>query len=324
MVYWPLLRCLLMSHAVAFAQALPPGNESSINPSKLGLSQDDDPRFSMEITYSDTPLPPTAVLMNAVELSARYAELDYLGRAPQRSGIVLPQFPQIDMAIVPAPPRRSIEVRLIMYTIYATMLDMVYGRSFNESEVEISWEGRVKGYVYFTPAGNDDFVTRRGRVKNWNVSESWSTSHVQEQLNSSFPPINVNFDWAPVYKPRGVSISPNDVFLLALGAIKVVAPYPMIAKVPAPFHIESVGVNANLQIYAQHGRMPRPVPPFFRYSHVLEAVRRIPGWQLARRRFAEFFCSVEVNGRSVGAILLEQGPFVPDPPHEQGGSVSSS
>ena len=55
---------------------------------------------------------------------------------------------------------------------------------------------------------------------------------------------------------------------------------------------------------------------------MLEAVRRIPGWQLARRRFAEFFCSVEVGGRSVGVILMEKGPF--DPRREEGEDFSSS
>ncbi|KAG7001893.1 hypothetical protein G7Y79_00030g064260 [Physcia stellaris] len=271
----------------------------------------------MNIVMSDTTLPPTALLMNAVELSARYAQLDFLGRTPQRSGIVLPQFPQVEIAVVPAAHSRSIEVRLIIYTIYATMLDMIYFKRFYESEVEISWEGRIKGYVYFTPSENAAFRPNL-QPQNPNSSTPDSTPHLQNQkLNSAPQPVNANFDWAPIYKPGGENIAPNDVFLLALGAIKVVAPFPTTDKVPGPFHIGSAGVNANLQIIMQHGRMPRPVPPFFRYSHIVEAVRRIPGWMLGRRRFAEFFCSVEVGGRSVGVLLMEKGPFNPD--LEEGG-----
>lgn len=322
MVSWLLLPSFLVGHAAAIAQAFPFGNDSTIEPSKLWLGDDDDPRFSMRVIMSDTTLPPTPLLMNAVELSARYAEMDYLGRTTQRSGIVLPQFPQVEIAVLPAPHSRSIEVRLIIYTIYATMLEMIFFKRFNECEVEINWEGRIKGYLYFTPPGNAAFRPSL-QPQNPNASTPNRTPHLpNQQLNSTPQPDNANFAWAPIYKPNGENIAPNDVFLLALGAIKVVAPFPTTEKVPGPFHIGSEGVNANLQIIMQHGRMPRPVPPFFRYSHVLEAVRRIPGWQLARRRFAEFFCSVEVGGRSVGVLLMEKGPF--DPRREEEGSLSAA
>ncbi|KAL8695015.1 MAG: hypothetical protein Q9224_003466 [Gallowayella concinna] len=298
-----------------------PNTDGPHKPSrKLQLRDEDDPRFSMEVTMSDTKLPATAVYMNAVELAAQYARMDFLGRATQRRGVVLPQFPQVEIAIIPAPPARSVEVRLIIYTIYGLILDMAYGKNFNESEVEVKWENEVKAYIYFTPpvdnspVANDDIMDLDSHLP--------ADAPLLRQTNSTTtPPANVAFDWSPIYKPNGELLHPEDVFLVVLGAIKVLAPHPETEKVPGPFHTGSDVVDANIQIYLQNRRVSRPTPPFFRYCHVLEAVRRIPGWQLERRRFAEFFCSIEVNRRPLGVLLLEKGTFIP-PLKEGNGNLS--
>ncbi|KAL8948288.1 MAG: hypothetical protein Q9222_005509 [Ikaeria aurantiellina] len=265
---------------------------------------------------SDTKLPPTAVLMNAVELSARYAEMDFLSRVPQRQGTVLATFPQIEIAVVPAPHARSVEVRLLIYTIYSLMIDMIFGKNFNESEVEVLWEGVVKAYVYFTlPLDTGSSVSDKGQELNVSVV---NTNRTQDDGNPLF-------DWKPIYKPNGVNLPPNDIFLLVLGAIKTIAPFSVNEKVPWPFHIGSDLVDANLQVYFENRRQPRPTPPFFRYGHALEAVRRIPGWQLLRRRFAEFFCEIDVSRRPVGVILVEKGPFIGSgAPAGESGNVSTS
>ncbi|KAL8764864.1 MAG: hypothetical protein Q9209_007848 [Squamulea sp. 1 TL-2023] len=279
---------------------------------------DDDARFSMHVSMSDTKLPPTPVLMNAVELCARYTEMNFLGRAPLRRGIVLPRFPQIEIAVLPAPPARSVEVRLLVYAIYSIIVDMIYDHSFYECEAEVSWENSVKAHVYFTlPV--DHVPSSNGQIRNIEPSMP-ANAAIAQQSTDITEPLTSSFEWQATYKPGGLNISPNDVFMLAFGAMKVIAPNPITDKVPGAFHVSSDFVDANLQVWLQNRRIPRPTPPFLRFTHVLEAVRRIPGWELERRRFAEFFCSVESNGRPLGLIMMEKGAFQPG----NGGNLSTS
>ncbi|KAI4231416.1 MAG: hypothetical protein L6R40_007738 [Gallowayella cf. fulva] len=315
---------LLFSSVALGTKNTPPFLRGAITSSHTAqVNDDDDPRFSMELTMSETKLPPTAVLMNSVELAARYCGMDYLGRVPQRHGIVLPQFPQIEIAVIPAPPASSVEVRLVLYTIYATILDMVYGNQFNESEAEVRWENRVKAHVYFTRPMDDRPGGASDRSMDLIIPASGNTTALPAMANNTNQPLDAVFDWAPLYKPGGVILYPNDVFILALGALKVIAPYSVTEKVGGPFHVGSEIVDANLQVWLQNRRMPRPSPPFLRYGHILEAVRRIPGWQLHRHRFAEFFCTIDVGRRAVGVVLLESGPFVPQLTRG-GGNASTS
>ncbi|KAL8690720.1 MAG: hypothetical protein Q9218_003902 [Villophora microphyllina] len=309
MLVWLLFCCLLTSLATATSQNSLFVNGSTRYIPKPRLGDDDDPRFSIEVSMGDTKLPPTPVLMNAVELSARYAEMDFLSRTPQRRGIVLPQFPQIEIAVLPAPPARSVEVRLILYTIYALVIDMIYVDGFYESEVAVSWENVVKAHVYFTlPMDNDLHTKNQTREHHSSASDNGTVS--DEMADGTVQPLNTVFDWHPVYKPNGKNLFPNDVFVLALGAIKVIAPHRITEQIPGPIHIGSGMINAHMQIYLDNSRRPRPIPPFLRYGHALEAVRRVPGWQLARHKFAEFFASIEISRRPVAVILMEEGPYV--------------
>ncbi|KAL8820704.1 MAG: hypothetical protein Q9223_001127 [Gallowayella weberi] len=287
------------------------------------LKDDDDPRFSIDITMSDTKLSPTAVYMNTVELAAQYAQMDYHSRVPQRRGVVLPQYPQIEITVIPAPPARSVEIRLILFALYGTIIDMVYTpNGFNESEVEVIWDNQVKAYIYFTPpvdqssAGNDQILDHALRLPA-------NAPTLQEMNDTTVLSPNTPFDWKPVYKPDGSILRIADVFLLSLAAIKSLARYPGTERITDPFHIGSEVVDANIQVYVQDRRMPRPTPPFLRYMHVIETLRRVPGWQLERRRFAEFFCSIEVSRRSVGVLLMNKGPFV-QPSEESNWNVSTT
>ncbi|KAI4275305.1 MAG: hypothetical protein LQ337_003331 [Flavoplaca oasis] len=281
---------------------------------KHRLMAEDDPRFSMRTEISDTKLPATPVLMCAIELAARYAEMDYLGRTSQRHGIVLPQYPQIEIAVIPVPPARTIEVRLVIYTIYGTILEMMFGDGFYETEVEVLWNRQIRAHVYFTLPMDESPNPKNLTEQDVITAVTNASNLTQIRADVTNPPLNTVFEWRPIYKPGGQNLPPFDIFLLCLGAIKVVAPFPITAKLPDPVHINSELVDANLQVWPgqRPGSRARTAPPFFRYGHMLEAVRRIPGWELARRRFAEFFCGIEANGVPVGVVLLEKGPYIPD------------
>ncbi|KAL8988924.1 MAG: hypothetical protein Q9169_008476 [Polycauliona sp. 2 TL-2023] len=316
-----LIRLLLI--ALAKVNAAPrssPANDGpSLSLSKPTLVEEDDPRFSMRSEVSSTKLPPTAVLMCAIELAARYAEKDYLGPTTRRQGIVLPQYPQVEIAVIPVPPARTIQVRLVMYAIYGIVLDMMFGDGFYETEVEILWDDEVKAHMYFTLPLDKSSLRQDGNPSRnlftWAMSMNNASIIPEEETSVSTttttdpPPLGTIFDWRPVYKPNGENMPLFGIFLLCLGAIKTVARFPITARIPEPVHIGSELVSANLQIWPEV--RARATPPYFRYGHVLEAARRIPGWQLERRRFAEFFCGIEANGVPLGVIVLEKGRFDP-------------
>ncbi|KAI4256620.1 MAG: hypothetical protein LQ352_002010 [Teloschistes flavicans] len=295
----------LTANATITGQKSPSGNGSSISSPIRQLVGEDDPRFGVQVLASETKLPATPLLMNVVELMARYAEMDFLSRTPRRSGTVLPQFPQIEIAVLPAPPARSVEVRLLVWAIYATVIDMVYGGGFYESEVAVFWDDVIKAHVYFT-LPMDDHLRAKYQIK---IPTSDNNTALQENTNSTVQPVNTVFEWHPIYRPDGKNLLPRDIFVLVLGAIKVIAPHRVLDQVPGPMDIVSNRVDANLQVILDRTHLRRPVPPFLRFGHALEAVRRIPGWQLERHKFAEFFASIEINRRPVAVILLEKGPM---------------
>ncbi|KAL8634533.1 MAG: hypothetical protein Q9228_007872 [Teloschistes exilis] len=181
---------------------------------------------------------------------------------------------------------------------------MVYGGGFFESEVAVFWDDALKAHLYITLPLDD-----RLRAK-YRISSPMSDNNtaLQENANTIVQPVNTLFDWHPIFKPNGKNLLPRDVFVLALGAIKVIAPHRILDQVPGPMDIVSNRIDANMQIILDRSHIRRPVPPFLRFGHALEAVRRIPGWQLGKHKFAEFFASIEINRRPVAVILLEKGP----------------
>ncbi|KAL9010619.1 MAG: hypothetical protein Q9173_004464 [Seirophora scorigena] len=296
--FWTLAACLPAADLTSPTEA--PASSSA----RLGLGAHDDRRFSMKYEFGDVKLPATQVYLNAVELSARYAEMDFLGRAGIRQGIVLPQYPQVEIAVIPAPPARSVEVRLVIWAMYGAILEMAFGSGFNECEIEILWEDRLVAHLYFT--GPDDSVLR-SRIRNVTAPIPGNTTAVS---NAAPQPVHANigaFSWKPIYKPRGEMLNFRDIFILILGGIKVVAIHRMDEKVDGPSRIGSDIIGAHIQIYLQDRRVPRNWPPYFQYAHVLQALRRIPAWMLDRRKFAEFFCSIESSMRPVGMMFLEKG-----------------
>ncbi|KAL8836745.1 MAG: hypothetical protein Q9170_002810 [Blastenia crenularia] len=270
----------------------------------------DESRFSMRVAYGEEALPATSVFMNAIELSAQYAELDFKSRIRQRQGVILTEFPQVEIAVLPKPPAKLVDVRLIIWTIYGGVLDMVIRNRFKENEIEVLWDTAVVAWVYFTlpldiarSTGTNASITVPPFLENVPQSSSSTPNSLEASTG--------RFDWNPLFTAHGKIMPPQDIFLLALGTIKALAPTPMTQKVAGPFHVSSEIVDANLQAYLRDRRVPRSSPPFYQYAHVLEAVRRMPGWMLGKHKFAEFFASVEVSSKIVGMILVEKGKFTP-------------
>ncbi len=270
--------------------------------SSTGMLEADDPRFTLEITYDEIELPTTPVLMNVVELLAQYAEMEYMGRTHGRHGVVLESYPQIEIAVLPAAPSTSVQVRLVVWAIYGGMIELVGRNMFKQSDIAFSWEGRLVGNVYITKP-LDDSSNPNNLTNGLTTPVVGNTTNLDASIG--------RFSWVVVYTPDAQNLPPKDVFIMVMGTIKLIAQHPMDEKVEGAFHMGSAFANAHVEVYLQSRRIPRTKPPYFQYSHLLEALRRTPAWMLQNRRFAEMYSLIASSTIRVGQMLLAKGPFVP-------------
>lgn len=267
----------------------------------------------MRIHYGYTDLPLIPAFMNAVELMAQYTLKEDTAQVGQRHGVVLPDFPQVEIAVLPNPPRKTIKVHAILWAIYASMVDMSSQKTFKEVELEIMWSGEVIAYLYFTiPLDEVSSLENQTDALTLALPTLKDELDILDSANTTTTLVSTDigtFDWNPILKPDGRKISPKDIFILCMGVLKTIAPNPATGKIDGAFHVGSEIVDANLQTYFPGRRTPRTTPPYYQFAHLIEALRRIPGWMLGKKKFAELYCTIVVNERPVGQILIEKGAF---------------
>ena len=319
-----MLTCLITA-VNAFAIVSPPQNLStSVINSPLvnttALESGIDPRFGFTVHYGETDLPKTPCLMNVVELLAQYAEREYLSNVGPRSGVVLPEYPQVEFAVIPASPATSIEVRKVIWGIWVAIRDMISSNSFHEAEMEILWELRVVAYIYITLPMDLKTASQNGNLgtdepltllPGSNITTRGSTDISNTAEHSPDVLSEGNFSWLPIFGPTAKTLTIFEVFLTVMAGIKNAAPHTASEKVPGPYASAAMDVYANVQFYIHKRRSPRPRPPYFQYIHIIKALRLVPGYMLRSKRFSELFFTMEVDGTPVGEGYLEKGHYMP-------------
>lgn len=281
-----------------------------------------DPRFGFKAIYGETNLPSTPCLMNVVELLSQYAELNWRSKVRRRHGVVLPSYPQVEIAVLPAAPATSVEVRLVIWGIWVGIRDIINKNSFHEVEFELFWESEVAAYIYLTKPmdlqvtgrnqtlGPDETLTLLSPLNETTgdmLNTSNSTQKSSDDLNEG------QFSWFPYFTPEAKTLTVIEVFLTVMAALKNTAPYPASDKVPGPYSSAAVDVYANMQIFLYRRRLPRTKAPFFRYIHVIKALRLVPAYMLEMGRFSELFFSVGVSGLTIGEGYLGTLYFLSNP-----------
>lgn len=284
------------------------------------LADDVDPRFGFKAIYAETEIQHTACFMNMVELMSQYAKRDWLGQVRRRHGIVLPEYPQVEIAVLPAAPATSIQVRLVIWGIWVGIRDIARVNKFREVEFEVLWEDEVVAYIYLTKPmdlqingsnrtlGTDEslvLLSSPEEAASDILESSYSTENASDGLDAEL------FTWKPLFPPSAKPLTVVDVFITVMAGIKSVAPHPASEKVPGPYSSAAIDVFANMQFYLYKRRAPRTRPPFFQYIHVIKALRLIPAYMLEKKRFCELFFQMEVEGLTVGEGYLQQGHYVP-------------
>ncbi len=292
-------------------------NSPLVNTTALDSSID--PRFGLKAEYGETNLPLTPCLMNIVELLAEYAELDWLSKVKGRHGVVLPEYPQVEIAILPATPATSVEVRFIIWGLWVGIRDIVGRNSFHEVEFEIFWEHQLVALIYFT-LPMDHQGTSNGILDadepltlvpspNQTIGGNPDISNITE--HSPYALDNGIFGWNPYFAPTAKTLTVVEVFLTVMAGLKNAAPHPASQKVSGPYASAAVDVYANVQFFLHKRRSPRTKPPYFEYIHVIKSLRLIPGYMLQKGRFAELIFVIEVSGMPVGEGFLEKGHYRP-------------
>ena len=277
--------------------------------SLLDLESDESRDFSWRVAYDDTDLPATPVFMNAIELMAQYAEYNTeTQRIHKRRGMVLPDFPQIEIAVLPpeSDPSASIPVVPVIWGLYAMCADMLLKKQYKQSEMTIRWKQVEVGSIFFT-LPLDDVEARQSTLDLSSVRSVPIVPLNTTTANTSLAAGTGFFSWTPIWKPRGQIIPPTDVFMMAMSVIKSVAEIPGDRKVPQAFFIRSLFIDANMEFFFFKRITPRTRPPFYQYAHVLEIGRRMSGWMLEQSKFAEFYCVVRINGVQIGQATLDKG-----------------
>ena len=270
--------------------------------------------------------------MNVVELLSQYVELDWLSKVGQRHGVVLPAYPQVEIAVLPAAPATSVEVRLVVWGIWIGVRDIISGNNYHEAEFEVLWEGQAAAYIYFTKPmdlrlassngtqGTEEsltLLTSPNQTTDGNFDTSNSTGgNTGDALNDG------EFNWIPFFAPNARSLTVLEVFLTVMAGLKNAGPHRASDKVPGPYASAAVDVYAHVQFHIHKRRSPRMKPPFFLYIHTIKALRLIPGYMLQHKRFSELIFTMEVSGVPVGEGYLEKGHYVP--PHFVLGDVPES
>lgn len=284
------------------------------------LDTDVDPHFGLTAIYGETDIPRTACLMNVVELLYQYAKREWLGLVGQRHGIVLPEYPQVEIAVLPAAPATSVQVRLVIWGIWVGIRDIIRRNKFREVEFEVSWDDDVVAYISLTKPMELQ-VTGSNRTRGINTSlallsspnpaasnilgTSHSIEHFSDGLNED------HFTWKPSFPARARTLTVVDVFLTVMAGLKSAASHPASDNVPRPYSVAALDVSANVQFYLYKRRRPRTQGPSLKYIHNMEALRLIPAYMLERGRFCELFFQMEVSGLTVGEGYLQEGRYRP-------------
>lgn len=163
--------------------------------------------------------------MNVVELFSHYAELDWLSKVRQRHGVVLPEYPQVEIAMLPAAPATSVEVRLVIWGLWVGIRDIINKNEFHEAEFEVFWDNVVVAYLYFTKpmeiqiASSNQTLGPDGTLTLWSprnettaevLNTSSSTQRSSDALDEG------QFTWKPLFPPQAKTLTVVEVFLTVI------------------------------------------------------------------------------------------------------------
>ena len=264
-----------------------------------------DSRFSIRAGYSNIRLQPTAVLVNAVNVAARLAVLDFNKRsivdiAP------LQKYPDVKIDFVPVPPMIAVETKILVWGLYGGINDIVGRKQFKEVEFDLLWNGKVVAWLRFEKAVYDTVGQTAERKQPVSEPHLLQASKQNDtippglQIDTGLTTSPARFVFSAQYTPYSKPLSIFQVFMSVFSALVQIAPLAANSDVKELAY-EAQDFNSRIIVF----KTERKVPQKFEYRWLIEGLKRIPEFMLESAKFAELGWKIEVNGREVGSGYCE-------------------
>ena len=287
---------------------------SIINTSSAGplLSVPWDSRFSIRAGYSSVRLPPTSTLMNAVDVAANLATLDF-DKQFEVHFLPLPKYTDVQIEFEAVPPAKYVDAKILVWGLYGGINDIVGRKQFREVEFDLLWSGKVVAWLRF------EKVERKTLSEGIAATENGTSSILEPEMSqnkgmngfsatSDLSGISKNlaagpnpaFGFAAQFTPYAKPLSIFQVFMSVLAALVQVAVF-RVTTIVKPLVYEALDYNSQIAVL----RRERKAPPFFEYRWLIEGLKRIPEFMLAQGRFAELGWKVMVGGKELGSGFCE-------------------
>ena len=285
----------------------------SIN-STLGMAKLPD---ELDLTYEigGPKLRTTSALMNAIATLKKLALDDWDGKVMDGTEYRLNDYPEVSIQVNTPRRKRSIKVGLVIWAICFGMYDMISKKKFELAQFQISWEGRLVGWVHVVPTPGSKVEEGKNHGTIFLGNMSTTSPSAKQPLNitnvvtmdntedADDARLNVDFE------PYGDRLGIYDVFVPVMSGLTDMGRIPN--------HYESSGLVIGLSGFDGHvcfiPSIPlRTSPPTLNYGWLIRTLARIPAYMLGAARFGEVIITVIVDDVTVGNGRVSTSPMCDD------------
>lgn len=276
----------------------------------LTLGNPPDRRFGIGVDYDLPLLTAISCLMNAVNGLAILAELDLQSRLPGALRITLSRYSEVEVEFEPVPPATHIDVRIMIWGLYAGIYDMLVYQKWKTAEFDLYWRSVSVAWIRFemrrravgtsvesldSRNRSDSTLSVNSTGSLWAVTNDITTARIMP--DDEVPAVQF------FYLPSGEAIAAQTVFITVLATLRNLAEFS-VGDIIVPFESGEDGFDATIRFLPE--RHPRTMAPFNKYRWAIDAVRQIPGYMLAHKMFAELAIVMTVDGVTVGTGMLRK------------------
>ena len=285
----------------------------SIN-STLGMAKLPD---ELGLTYEigGPKLRTTSALMNAIAALKKLALDDWDGKVIDGTEYRLNDYPEVSIQVNTPKRKRNIRVGFVIWAICFGMYDMISKKKFELAQFQISWEGRLVGWVHVLPTpglrveegqNHGTLFLANGSTTSPSAKQPLNITNVVTMDNTEDTDdarLKVDFE------PYGDKLGIYDVFVPIMSGLTDMGRIPN--------HYESSGLVIGLHGFDAHvcfiPSIPlRTSPPTLNYGWLIRTLARIPAYMLGEARFGEVIITVIVDDVIVGNGRVSTSPMCDD------------
>ena len=257
-----------------------------------------DPRFRIEALWDQPKLRTISCLMNAVNVLAVLAQLDFLSKVMGIHRITIDNYLDVEIGFQPVSPAIDIEVRFLVWGLYAGIDRMVTQSRWNDAEFDLIWEERHIAWIRFERGQR--LVEAENRLA---ILGQASTNALNETANTNATSSNGVVKIIIIYFNDGETIPLETLFMIVMAALHYLAEFSA-SDIVQPFDSSADGFDGIIRFFP--GEPPKPSPQTFDYRAAIKAISQIPTSMLEHQKFAESAIVIKMDGVVVATGLIEK------------------